>query len=294
MPGSAWPSMPMRPCMPPRTTSAGARASAGDHASSAASWRARHLAAAATQLTAGRDLLHTHLAPDPDGAMRGRSEWAPVVTSLPVTRALTNEIARWSRQLAPFTAWLAGLGDAVLPAAHARPGISAAVYDGLASASQWLQVAGTAVLPALHADPVRAADTDLLRAIPSAMVPRRLRPGPAEESVTELCDGITISAARLRAAVRGSPDRARWSPSRHLGRLAMDRPRRRRSPATSASWPCDRSPPGSASLPARRSTAAQLDDAADRMAAMRAAWHASRPELGRPDHREQADARPRS
>lgn len=78
------------------------------YADPAASWRARHLAAAATQLTAGRDLLHSHLATGLNGVTRGRSEWALVVTSLPVTRALASEIARWSGQLAPFTAWLAG------------------------------------------------------------------------------------------------------------------------------------------------------------------------------------------
>src|SRR6516225_2209225 len=38
-----------------------------DQAGSVGSWRARHLAAAAANLAAGRDLLHTHRAPDPDG-----------------------------------------------------------------------------------------------------------------------------------------------------------------------------------------------------------------------------------
>jgi hypothetical protein len=70
-----------------------------DQASSATSWRARHLAAAAANLAAGRDLLHTHCAPGQDGMIQDRSEWAPVVTSLPVTRALANEITRWSWHL---------------------------------------------------------------------------------------------------------------------------------------------------------------------------------------------------
>lgn len=244
---------------------------ASEHASPAASWRARHLAAAATQLTAGRDLLNTHFAPGPDGGMRGRSEWAPVVTSLPVTRALTSEIARWSGQLAPFTAWLAG--SAMPHSLRFLPGqaISVAVYDGLAGASGWLQVAGTAVLPAVHTDPVQAADTDLLRAIPAAMVPPRLGPGAAGESVSELCHGITISAARLRAAVRGSPERATWSPgvtsggwqwtaqaaavTSHLSELVL------RSLAIRAGQ-----------LPVSPVAAAHLDAAAERVAAMRTAW----------------------
>lgn len=61
------------------------------------SWRAHQLAAAATQLQAGRDLLHTHRASGIDGVTRGQSEWALVVTSLPITRALTSEIASLNR-----------------------------------------------------------------------------------------------------------------------------------------------------------------------------------------------------
>lgn len=241
------------------------------HADPAASWRARHLAGAATQLTAGRDLLHSHLATGLNGVTRGRSEWALVVTSLPVTRALASEIARWSGQLAPFTAWLAGSAMTHSPRLMPGQATAAAIYDGLASASQWLQVASTAVLPAVHADPVPAADTHLLRAIPAAAVPQRLRPGAAEESVTDRCHGIAVSAARLRAAVRSSPERAAWSPSvtsggwqwmaqaaaitSHLCELAL------RSLAIRASQ-----------LSVSPAAAAQLDNAADRLVPMRVAW----------------------
>jgi len=243
----------------------------GGHADPAASWRARHLAGAATQLTAGRDLLHSHLATGLNGVTRGRSEWALVVTSLPVTRALASEIARWSGQLAPFTAWLAGSAMTHSPRLMPGQATAAAIYDGLASASQWLQVAGTAVLPAAYADPAPAADTELLRAIPAAMVPRRLRPGVAEESVTDLCHGIAVSATRLRAAVRGSPERAAWSPgatsggwqwmaqaaaiTSHLSELTL------RSLATRAGQ-----------LPVAPAAAAQLHDAAGRLVPMRDAW----------------------
>jgi hypothetical protein len=185
-------------------------AESDDQASSTASWRARHLAAAAANLAAGRDLLHTHRAPDPDGLIQDRSEWAPVVTSLPVTRALANEITRCSWQLAPFTAWLAGSAMSYTLPRTPDQAVSAVVCDQLVSASQWLQVAGAAIQPAIGSDPVQATDIELLRAIPSASVPQRLRPGRAEESVSELCDGITISALRLRAAIRDSNERARW------------------------------------------------------------------------------------
>ncbi len=246
-------------------------AGSGDPASSAASWRARHLAAAAASLAAGRDLLHTHHAPDPDGLIRGRSEWAPVITSLSVTRALAGQVTRWSWQLAPFTAWLAGSTMSYALPRTPDQAVSAAICDSLVSASQWLQVAAAAVRPAIEADPVQTADIELLGAVPAAGVPQRLRPGPAGESVAELCDGITVSATRLRAAMRGSAERARWSPAvtsggwqwmaqaaavtSHLAELALRALAARAGQLTG--------------LPV---TAAQLDSAADGLAGMRAAW----------------------
>ena len=121
-------------------------------------------------------------------------------------------------------------------------------------------------------DPVRPADAELLCAIPAAMVPQRRRPGSAGESVAELCDGITISASRLRGAMRDSKDRARWSPSvtsggwqwmaqaaavtSHLSELALG------ALATRAGQ-----------LPGPPVSEAQLRDVADFMVGMRAAWH---------------------
>ena len=122
---------------------------AGDLVSGTAPHRARHLEAAATELAAGRDLLHTHLATDPDGLTLERSEWASAVTSVPVTRALANEVGQWSLRLAPFTAWLADSA-----AAYARPDgpgqtLPVSVRTEFATASQWLQAAGAAVHLAL-------------------------------------------------------------------------------------------------------------------------------------------------
>ena len=238
--------------------------------SGTASQRERHLEAAATELAAGRDLLHTHFAIDPDGLTLERSEWASAVTSVPVTRALANEVGQWSLRLAPFTASLAD--SAAADARPDGPGQTrpVSVRTEFATASQWLQAAGAAVHLALRSDPVRPADAELLCAIPAAMVPRR--PASAGESVAELCDGITISASRLRGAMRDSQDRARWSPSAtsggwqwmaqaaavtsHLSELALE------ALATRAGQ-----------LPGPPASEAQLRDAADLMVAMRAAWH---------------------
>jgi hypothetical protein len=189
-----------------------AAAEIGDLAGTTIPAGASHLSAAAASLAAGRDLLHTHFGIDPVGLTLELTEWAPVVTSMPVTRALATEIARFSDQLAPFTAWLAAR-SVPLETRHASDRARHALArDDLANASRWLQVAAAVVRPALDAGPVRAADKELLDAIPPAAVPQRLRPGNGGETLAELCHGITVSASRLRAAVRGSADRARWSP----------------------------------------------------------------------------------
>jgi hypothetical protein len=234
--------------------------------------RAEHLAAAATALAAGRDLLHTHFAIEPSGLIEEMSEWAPAITSASVTRALAGEIARWSATLAPFTSRLAA--SVALEALPRGPGLAVwgEVCGELASASLWLRAAGAAARGALDADPVRSADAELLSAIPVAAPPPQLRPRSSGESVPELCQGIGVSAARLRTAMRDIEDRARWSPditsggwqwmaqaaavTSHLSELLL------RALADRTGQLAD--PPFSA---------AQLTDAAGLMAGMRAAWN---------------------
>jgi len=233
--------------------------------------RARHLTDAATELAAGRDLLHTRSVLGRDGLAQDRSEWAPVVTSLPVTRALANEIAAWSARLAPFTAWLAGLATPHVSRHSADQAFVLSPREELASASQWLRAASAALHPALDADPGQPADAELLHAIPAAFPPPRQPLGSAAESVAELCDGITSSASRLRAAVHRGRDRVSWSPevtsggwqwmaqaaaiTSHLSELAL------RSLATRAGQ-----------LTGLPVTEARLEDAADAMIDMRTAW----------------------
>ena len=243
----------------------------GEPAREPAPSRARHLTDAATELMAGRDLLYTHIVPGPDGLGHERSEWAPVLTSLPVTRAIANEIAMWSAHLAPFTAWLAGSATPHISRRLADQRFVLSPREELASASQWLRAAGAALRPALDADPVRAVDAELLHAIPAAFPPGRQPLGPAAESITELCHGISVSASRLRAAAHRGPDRVSWAPdvtsggwqwmaqaaavTSHLSELALHSLATRAGQLTS--------------LPV---TEARLHGAADSMIVMREAW----------------------
>jgi hypothetical protein len=61
--------------------------------------------------------------------------WAHVVISAPITRALTGEVARWSRQLAPLASALA-----------ARTQEIPAVCGGLQAATHWLWSARAAAI----------------------------------------------------------------------------------------------------------------------------------------------------
>ena len=233
--------------------------------------RARHLADAGTKLAAGRDLLYSHIVLGPDGLAQDRSEWASVVTSLSVMRGLANEIAVWSARLAPFTARIAGLAPPFISRRMTDQSFALSPREELASASQWLRAAGAALRQALDADAVRPADMELLHAIPAAFPPPRLPLGPTEESIAVLCDGITASAFRLRAAAHRGRDRPSWSPDMTSGgwqRIAQ-----------AAAVTCHLSEMALRSLAVRAEkftslpvTEAQLHSAADSMIWMREAW----------------------
>ena len=164
------------------------------------------LAEAATALLAGRDLLNTHLATGPDGARVERTEWAQVITSAPVTRAVTDMIAWWCQQLAPLAEQLSRPGH----------GLAAGAAPEFAAAGQWLRQATAFARPARLADPVSVSDRTLLFAIPPAAMSAWERPRAAE-TAADLCGGITRSASRLQAAARGAAQRAAWSPAETAG-----------------------------------------------------------------------------
>ena len=54
----------------------------------------------ATALTYGRDLLHTHLATTAHGERRALSDWAPVISSVALNRALLAGLADHARAIA--------------------------------------------------------------------------------------------------------------------------------------------------------------------------------------------------
>ena len=163
------------------------------------------LAEAATALLAGRDLLNTHLATGPDGARVERTEWAQVITSAPVTRAVTDMVAWWCQQLAPLAEQLS------LPVPASRPG-RPRVRRGRAVAppGHRLRAAGAAGRPGVGQRPHLAVRDPAGRDV-------RLERPRAAETAADLCGGITRSASRLQAAARGAAQRAAWSPTETAG-----------------------------------------------------------------------------
>ena len=163
---------------------------------------ARQLDAAAAALTAGRDLLHTHLARDLRGARQFRSEWGSVVCSPPAEQALLAELAWLTHQIAAPCTDVARSG---------RSPDTAGAQRGLRAACGWLQVLSGSVQAAHRANPVSAADRDLLLAIPlNAPLPRPILDG--SEPVTALYNAVITSAERARHAAWVTGAQPAWSP----------------------------------------------------------------------------------
>ncbi len=182
---------------------------------------ARHLAAAADALTAGHDLLQTHFTPARDGSRTGRSRWAPVITSEPVTAALLSEVACRARRLAP---WVARLP---LPGA-AGAGLPGSARLAVSAACRWLQVADTAARPDGTGYPPAIETGKLLHAIPANTAPARRQPRGGEP-VTALCTGTMTTAERLlylapvsasRAHPAAAPTAAAWQRTAHAAAIA--------------------------------------------------------------------------
>jgi hypothetical protein len=162
-----------------------------------------HLSAAADHLTAGRDLLHTHFASDPDRIITASSYWAPLITSGPVTSALLADLAAYLDALAP---WITTQDKT----RHSRGTLTSA-HLALRHARPWIQAAATAIQATGRAH-YPLPERHLLDAIPANAPPPRQPPAPGEP-VHELCQRIPLTAERLRYAAFTYAPHARWSPT---------------------------------------------------------------------------------
>lgn len=165
----------------------------------------RRLESAARALAIGRDLLGTHFATRMDGTRNGQSEWAPVIDSDPVSRALITDIASLAAVTGSHCERLSlASGPGTQESAQARRRLSAACY--------WLMAASTAVQSAGLADPVPDDARELLHAIPVNTEPARpIQRGG--ETITELCEDAIVTAERARRASRTLTRNAAWSPA---------------------------------------------------------------------------------
>jgi hypothetical protein len=157
----------------------------------------------AAALTYGRDLLHTHLAVTADGERRALSDWAPVISSEAVNRALLAGLADHARAIA---AQLAGMR-----LAEAADPDTVAAWQRLQGTAAQLRGLGAAVQAAQWQAPVPLEHRRLLEAILVNVTPVLQAPS-AEASVSELCVGIIGAAQRGNRARRELAARAAWSP----------------------------------------------------------------------------------
>jgi hypothetical protein len=157
----------------------------------------------ATALTYGRDLLHTHLATTPGGERRALSDWAPVISSAPVNRALLAGLADHARAI--------GGQLARLPLAGSSDSETTAAWRRLHGAAAQLRELDAAVQVAQWQAPVPLEHRQLLEAIPVIVMPATQLP-PPEATVSDLCAGIISTAQRANQARRNLAARAAWSP----------------------------------------------------------------------------------
>src|SRR6516164_4791236 len=165
---------------------------------------ARRLDEVTVALATGRDLLHTHFTPGPQGGRAHRSPWALAITSEPVNRALLAEIAALARPIARYSA---NVALAPVPGASSR----AEHRRALGAACDWLLVLAGSIDEASRRQSVPAADRELLLAIPVYAMPARPSLAAAE-TVSSLYDGVIATAERLRHLAWQSGGQPPWSP----------------------------------------------------------------------------------
>lgn len=157
----------------------------------------------AAALTYGRDLLHTHLATTASGGRHALSDWAPVISSAPVSRALLAGLADHARAIAGQLAGLSLDG--------AADSETVAGWQRLQLAASQLRELDAAVQAAQWQSPVLPEHRQLLEAIPVNVTPVMQAP-PPDAPIATLCAGIISTAQRANHARRDIAARAEWSP----------------------------------------------------------------------------------
>jgi hypothetical protein len=157
----------------------------------------------AIALTYGRDLLHTHLATTAHGERRALSDWAPVISSAALNRALLAGLADHARAIA---GQLTGLRLAA-----AADSDTVAAWQRLQGTAGQLRELDAAVQAAQWQAPVPLEHRQLLEAIPVNATPAVQAPA-ADATVSTLCEGIIGTAQRANQARRELAARAAWSP----------------------------------------------------------------------------------
>jgi hypothetical protein len=161
---------------------------------------ASQLDQAALFLAVGRDLMRTHFQ-----AGEPSSTWSAAICSPEVTRALLNELGSWCRVFSPTMEKLS--------IARPRPPMPHRIRENLFAACRCLMATDLAIRWVAELRPVTASDRQLLDAVPMHVMPGRWPPY-AGETVPQLCEGIVVSAERLRSCSRQLVADAHWSPLR--------------------------------------------------------------------------------
>jgi hypothetical protein len=163
-----------------------------DHETShSASKPARHLHAAATSLTAGRDLLQGHFSTEPNGARRYDSSWSVAITSPSVGRALLTEVSSLALQTSVVIPAIAPLSTCENRARDTRRRLNTARY--------WLAQPDAFVYAAGCAELTRSSGREVLHLIPANVMPARRAPESAD-GVPQLLDAVVTTAERARQA----------------------------------------------------------------------------------------------
>jgi hypothetical protein len=230
---------------------------------------AGRLAAAVRSLTVARDLLHTHFTAGPDGRGAEHSDWAPVIASAPVNRALLAGLADHVGTVARQVQVMHLSGGIVGDHGHSPAG---ELWRHVRRAVRDLESFGMTVPAAQWQAPVPEAGVRLLKAIPLNRAPERRIPA-ASDAVPGLCAGTAGAARRVRHALRGSAGRARWAPD-----LTAEPMRHTAASCVVTSFNCEtilRSLARQAGRTGYRDLIPDLEDAAEDTAGARHAWLAA-------------------